>query len=509
MTTLTTDTPETSAPTLPEHVAVAVIGTGFAGLGMAIRLRQMGVEDFVVLERADEVGGTWRDNTYPGCQCDVPSHLYSLSFAPNPEWTRTFSMQPEIGAYLKHVADDYDVRRFVRFGQEVRSATWDEPRARWLLETPAGVLEADIVVSGVGALSEPSIPKLPGMETFEGAMFHSAAWDHDVDLAGKRVAVVGTGASAIQFIPHIQPKVKSLAVFQRTPPWVMPHPDRPLSEFEHRLYRAFPLARKLMRDGIYWAREAFVLGFMHPRLMRLGERIARRHLAKQVRDPGLRRKLTPSYRMGCKRVLLSNDYFPALQQPNVEVVTDGIAEVRPRSVVDADGIEREVDAILFGTGFHVIDMPFADRVTGRGGATLAERWDGGMKALKGTSIPGFPNFFMLLGPNTGLGHNSVVFMIEAQIQYVADALRTLREQGATTVEVREEAVEAYDAEIQERLKGSVWNTGGCASWYLDDKGRNSVIWPGFTWPYKRRTLRFDPEAYELRTARAAAGAVTS
>jgi cation diffusion facilitator CzcD-associated flavoprotein CzcO len=509
MTTLTTDTPETSAQTLPEHVAIAVIGTGFAGLGMAIRLRGMGVEDFVVLERAHEVGGTWRDNTYPGCQCDVPSHLYSLSFAPNPEWTRTFSMQPEIGAYLKRVADDFDVRRFVRFGQEVRSATWDEPRARWLLETPTGTLEADVVVSGVGALSEPSIPQLPGAERFQGAMFHSAEWDHDFDLEGKRVAVVGTGASAIQFIPHLQPKVGSMAVFQRTPPWVMPHPDRPLSKFEHRLFRAFPFVRKLLRDGIYWAREGFVLGFMHPKLMQaVPERIARRHLAKQVRDPELRRKLTPSYRLGCKRVLLSNDYFPALQKPNVEVVTDGIAEVREHSVVDGSGVEREVDAIIFGTGFHVIDMPFADRVKGRGGATLAERWDRGMKALKGTSIPGFPNFFMLLGPNTGLGHNSVVFMIEAQIQYVAEALRTMRERGATTVEVREEAVEAYDAEIQERLQGSVWNTGGCASWYLDDEGRNSVIWPGFTWPYKRRTLTFDAGAYELRSA-PVASAVTS
>jgi cation diffusion facilitator CzcD-associated flavoprotein CzcO len=289
----------------------------------------------------------------------------------------------------------------------------------------------------------------------------------------------------------------------------MPHPDRRLSKFEHRLYRAFPVARKLMRDGIYWARVAFVLGFMHPRLMKIAETTARRHLAKQVPEPGLRRKLTPAYRMGCKRVLLSNDYFPALQQPNVEVVTDGIAEVKERSVIDSAGVEREVDAIIFGTGFRVIDMPFADRVTGREGRTLAQRWDGGMKALKGTSIPGFPNFFMLLGPNTGLGHNSVVFMIEAQIQYVADALRTLRERGATTVEVRDEAVEAYDAEIQERLQGSVWNTGGCASWYLDEHGRNSVIWPGFTWPYKRRTLRFDAEAYELRTARPAASAVTA
>jgi cation diffusion facilitator CzcD-associated flavoprotein CzcO len=508
MTTLSNDSPDT-ASSLPAHVPVAVIGTGFAGLGMAIRLRQMGVEDFVVLERAGEVGGTWRDNTYPGCQCDVPSHLYSLSFAPNPEWTRTFSLQPEIEAYLERVADDFDVRRFIRFDHEVVSATWDDERARWQLETTQGSLEADVVVSGVGALSEPSIPELPGIESFEGAVFHSAAWDHDYELDGKRVAVVGTGASAIQFIPHLQPRVRSMAVFQRTPPWVMPHPDRPLSKSEHRLYRVFPPARRLMRDAIYWAREGFVIAFMHPRLMKIGERIARRHMAKQVPDPGLRRKLTPSYRMGCKRVLLSNEYFPALQKPNVEVVTDGIAEVRAHSVLGAQGVEHDVDAIIFGTGFHVIDMPFAKRVVGRGGKTLEQSWERGMKAHKGTSIAGFPNLFMLLGPNTGLGHNSVVFMIEAQIAYVAEALRTMRERRAASVEVRREVVEAYDAEIQSRLQGSVWNSGGCASWYLDDQGRNSVIWPGFTWRYKRRMLAFDPDAHVVRTRHPAPAPVTS
>jgi cation diffusion facilitator CzcD-associated flavoprotein CzcO len=504
MTTLSSDTHARSAPTLPAHVPVAVIGSGFAGLGMAIRLKRQGVEDFIVLERAGDVGGTWRDNTYPGCQCDVPSHLYSLSFARNPDWSRTFSMQPEIEAYLRRVAEDYDVRRHIRFDHDVTSAVWDEDRARWTITTPHGSLEADVLVSGVGALSEPSIPELPGIGSFEGAVFHSAQWDHDFDPEGKRVAIVGTGASAIQFIPRIQPKVASMAVFQRTPPWVMPHPDREMSRVERRIYRTLPFAQRLMRDGIYWAREAFVIAFMRPKLMRQGERIARRHLAKQVEDPALRRKLTPSYRMGCKRVLLSNEYFPTLQKPNVEVVTDGITEVRSRSVVDAAGVEREVDAIIFGTGFRVIDMPFADRVTGRGGVKLAEAWEGGMKAHKGTSIAGFPNLFMLLGPNTGLGHNSVVFMIEAQIEYVAEALRTMRERGATSLEVRREAMEAYDAEVQRRLQGSVWNTGGCASWYLDDQGRNSTIWPGFTWPYRRRMLDFDAAAYELRAGRATA-----
>jgi cation diffusion facilitator CzcD-associated flavoprotein CzcO len=509
MTTLTTDTPTPPAPALPAHVAVAVIGSGFAGLGMAIRLKEVGVDDFVVLERADDVGGTWRDNTYPGCQCDVPSHLYSLSFALNPQWTRTFSMQPEIWSYLRRVADDFDVRRHIRFGHDVTAAEWDEARGRWRLTTPHGLLEADTVVAGVGALSEPSYPDLPGVESFEGAVFHSANWDHDVDLTGKRVAVVGTGASAIQFVPKIQPAVQHMTVFQRTAPWVMPHPDRPLSRAEKRLYRALPKAQQLMRDGIYWARELTVLAFMHPRLMRHGERIAKRHLAKQVPDPALRAQLTPHYRMGCKRVLLSNDYFPALQKPNVDLVTSAIREVRANAVVDAGGVEHAVDAIIFGTGFKVIDMPFAGRVRGRGGKTLADVWREKMQAYKGTTIAGFPNFFMLMGPNTGLGHNSVVFMIEAQISYAIEALRTMRERGATTVEVRRDVQEAYDAELQKRLQGTVWNTGGCASWYLDEHGRNSTIWPGFTWPFKRRTLRFDAAAYELRTAPAAAPAAAA
>jgi cation diffusion facilitator CzcD-associated flavoprotein CzcO len=506
MSTLTAATDDPTAPALPARVDVAVVGSGFAGIGMAVRLKELGIEDFVVLERAGDVGGTWRDNTYPGCQCDVPSHLYSLSFAPNPRWSRTFSLQAEIHGYLRRVAEDFGVLPHVRFGSDVISAAWDEDAGRWRIATASGELEARVVVSGVGALSEPAIPRLPGLESFQGAAFHSAAWDHGHDLTGERLAVVGTGASSIQFVPRIRRQVASLTLFQRTAPWVMPHPDRSLSALEHRLYRALPWAQRLMRGGIYWARESFVTAFMHPRLMRAGERIALRHLAKQVPDPELRRKLTPGYRMGCKRVLLSNDYFPALQAPNVDVVTDAIAEVREHSIVTAGGTEHEVDTIIFGTGFHVTDMPFAERVRGREGRTLAEAWAGSMQAHNGTTIAGFPNLFMLLGPNTGLGHNSVVFMIEAQIAYVAGALEAMRERGASVAEVTREAQAASNAEIQERLRGTVWNTGGCASWYLDEHGRNSTIWPGFTWPFKRRTLRFDAESYDLRAPRAVAAA---
>jgi cation diffusion facilitator CzcD-associated flavoprotein CzcO len=495
--TATTDT----TATLPAHVRVAIVGSGFAGLGMAIKLKQeFELDDFVVLERCDDVGGTWHVNTYPGCQCDVPSHLYSFSFAPNPDWSRAFSMQPEIGAYLKRCATDFDVRRHLHTDCDVRSMRWDEDRSRWCIETSQGSLEADVVVAGVGGLSEPSIPQLPGIERFQGESWHSAQWNHEHDLKGERVAVIGTGASAIQFVPRIQPHVAQLDVFQRTPPWIMPHPDHPIDPRVRRLFKRVPRLQRLVRDAIYWGREMFVFGFMHPEVMKRGpERIALRHLRSQVPDPVLREKLTPKYRMGCKRVLISNDYLPALQEPNVDLVTDPIAEVRERSIVTRDGTEHPVDTIIYGTGFKIMDMPIADRVTGVGDRKLADAWDGTPQAHHGITIAGFPNFYMLLGPNTGLGHTSVVFMIEAQINYVADALRTLQERGVAVAEVRKEAQDASTRAVQRKLEGTVWSTGGCASWYLDDEGRNAVIWPGSTWPYKRLTLRFDPEAYDLRS----------
>ena len=488
---------------IQQDVRVAIVGSGFAGLCMAIRLKQAGIDDFAVLERAEDVGGTWRDNSYPGCACDVPSHLYSFSFAPNPEWTSTFSPQPEIRDYLKRCAERYGVMEHVRFGHEVRDAAWDEDAQRWRIETSAGDLEAQALVLGTGPLSDAAIPDLPGLERFEGTTFHSATWDHDHALEGERVAVVGTGASAIQFVPKIAPRVGRLHVFQRTAPWIMPRPDRPLKGWERRLYRVLPAAQLLMRAGIYWARESFVFGFRNPRIMRRAERLALRHLQRQVRDPQLRRKLTPSYRMGCKRVLISNDYLPALGRGNVEVVTDAIREVRPRSIVTADGTEREVDTIIFGTGFHVTDMPAAERVRGRDGRTLAEHWQGSPQAHMGSMVAGYPNLFFLVGPNTGLGHNSIVFMIESQVNYVLDALALMRARGAAELDVRPEAQAAYNARIQEQMRGTVWTSGGCASWYLDANGRNTTLWPTFTWPFRTRTRRLEPAEYELRAPRPA------
>ncbi|HKE81395.1 MAG TPA: NAD(P)/FAD-dependent oxidoreductase [Solirubrobacteraceae bacterium] len=484
-----------------QQVRIAIVGSGFAGLGMAIRLRQEGIEDFVVLERAGDLGGTWRDNSYPGCACDVPSHLYSFSFAPNPDWTSTFSPQPEIWDYLRRCAQRYGVTDHIRFDHEVLEAAWDADAQRWHVETSQGPLTAEVLVMGTGPLSAPAIPDLPGLDRFEGATFHSATWDHDHDLGGERIAVIGTGASAIQFVPKIAPQAERLHVFQRTAPWIMPRPDRPLRPWERRLYRALPGAQLLMRAGIYWAREGFVVGFRHPRVMRHAERLALRHLGRQVRDPDLRRRLTPSYRMGCKRVLISNDYLPALTRPNVDLITDRIAEVRARSIVTADGAEREVDAIIFGTGFHVTDMPAAERVHGADGRTLAEHWRGTPQAHLGAMVAGYPNLFFLVGPNTGLGHNSIVFMIESQCNYVLSALRLMDERGAAELDARPEAQAAYNARLQERMRGTVWTSGGCASWYLDANGRNSTLWPTFTWPFRERTRRLDPAEYTMGARR--------
>ncbi len=482
---------------MTQHHRIAIVGTGFSGLGMAIRLRQAGEEDFVLLERAGDIGGTWRDNTYPGCRCDVPSHLYSFSFAPNPNWSSTFSPQSEILEYLKDCAERYGVMPHIRFDTELESASWDDDQQLWQIETSQGALTADILIAAQGPLSDPSLPEVPGIGSFEGTAFHSAEWDHDHDLSGERVAVVGTGASAIQFVPEIQPTVGRLHVFQRTAPWVIPHRNRPMKRWERALYRLFPPAQLAMRAGIYWARELFVLQFRHRSIRKLLERIPLRHLHDQIEDPELRRKLTPNYRMGCKRILPTDEWYPALAKANVEVVAEGITEVRPHSVVAADGTEREVDTIIFGTGFHVTDVPIADRVRGRDGRTLAEIWQGSMQAYKGTTVAGYPNLFFLVGPNTGLGHTSIVFMIESQIAYVLDALRTMRRGGARTVEVREDAQTAYNAELDRMTEDTVWVTGGCTSYYIDRNGHNSALWPTYTWPFRRRLREFDAAAYAL------------
>jgi cation diffusion facilitator CzcD-associated flavoprotein CzcO len=493
----------------PDHHRVAIVGAGFAGLGAAIRLKQAGIEDFVVLERDSEVGGTWWANTYPGCQCDIPSHLYSFSFAPNPGWTRTYSLQPEIWEYLRRVCREHGVEAHIRFHHEVTAARWDEEARLWRLQIDAGAgngappgapsreLTAELLIAGPGPLNEPKLPEIEGIDSFRGRIFHSARWDHEHSLRGERVAVIGTGASAIQLVPHIQPQVSKLHVFQRTPPWVVPHRDRRTSRPERLLYRVCPPAQRAVRALTYVSRELFVFTLMHPHAGSLPERAARRHLRKQVPDPELRAKLTPRYRIGCKRTLISNDYYPAVGAPNVELVTDSIAALTPRGIVTADGRERELDTIILGTGFHVTDMPVAEWVHGRGGRTLDDVWRGSPQAYLGTTVAGFPNLFMLVGPNTGLGHNSLVFMIESQLNYAIDCIRHLDRSDAATFEVREDVQRRFNEEVQRRLEGSVWTSGGCVSWYLDAHGRNSTIWPGFTWPFRQRLRHFRAGDYEL------------
>ncbi len=488
---------------------VAIAGAGFAGLGLAIRLRATGIDDFVVLDRADEVGGTWQANTYPGCQCDIPSHLYSLSFAPNPGWSRTYSLQPEIWDYLRRLTDEHDLGPHLRLGHELTGAAWDDDAQRWRIETSQGELTAQVLVEATGALSHPARPRIRGLRHFEGTIFHSARWDHEHDLSGERVAVIGTGASAIQFVPEIQPRVARLHVFQRTAPWIMPHSDRPISHLERRLFGALPVTQRLIRGGIYWARElTLAVGMTRdPRYLRLLERVGRRHLRQQVADPELRRKLRPHFRLGCKRILVSNRYYPALARDNVEVVTDDISEIRAGCIVTADGTEREVDTIILATGFRVTDPPTASLVRGRDGRTLARRARDGdsLQAYLGTTVAGFPNLFKMTGPNTGLGHSSMVFMIESQLAYILDALRVMDERGISSIDVRRDVQAAYNERLQERMPRTIW-ASGCSSWYLDAAGKNIVLWPDFTFRFRHRLRRFDVRAYEMRTAQRGAQA---
>jgi cation diffusion facilitator CzcD-associated flavoprotein CzcO len=490
---------------IPDHVRIAIVGSGFAGLGMAIKLKEAGEEDFILFERRDDVGGTWNANTYPGAACDVPSRLYSFSFA-GYDWSRSFSEQGEIQDYLRTCVDRFGVRPRLRFGVKVEEAAWDDDAGHWHVRTTSGDLTADVLVSAGGALSEPKLPDIPGVESFAGKIFHSAAWDHEHDVSGERVAVVGTGASAIQIVPAIQPKVGHLDLYQRTPAWVIPRTDRAFTRVERKLYSRFPMLDKVARTTIFYARESYVLGFTKlQKLMKVPEAIARTQMKRQIPDPDLREKLTPDYQIGCKRILISSEYYPALAQDNADVVTSGIAEIRPHAMVTEDGEERPVDTIVFATGFQVTPPPIAEKIRGRGGALLADRWaEGGMRAHRGTTVPGFPNLFFLVGPNTGLGHNSMVHQIESQIGYVREALALMERERIGEVEVRADAMERFNDRVQRELEGTVWDAGGCASWYLDDHGRNTTLWPGFTFAFRRLLKRFDRESYELRPARTGA-----
>jgi cation diffusion facilitator CzcD-associated flavoprotein CzcO len=481
--------------------SVAIVGAGFGGVGTAISLRRAGVDDVVLLERGARVGGVWNQNTYPGAACDVPSHLYSYSFARNPRWGRRFAMQEEIQRYVEDVARREEVFDRVRLDTDVTSATWEADSARWRLETSGGRVDADVLVCACGQLTRPAVPALPGLAQFAGPAFHSSQWRHDVDLRGLRVGAMGSGASAIQFVPAIQPLVESLTVLQRTPPWILPKPDRAYRAFDTKLFERLPAAQLAGRFGFWAFLEAGIAGFIgHDHAMRPLAAISRAHLRRQVRDPELRAKLTPTYRMGCKRVLLSSDWYPALTQPNVEVITDGIAQVTETGVVLRDGHAIELDVLIFGTGFRTREFVAPMRIAGRGGRSLDDVWGDVPHAWHGLAVPEFPNMFLIYGPNTFGGSGSAIYMIESQIRHVVAAVGELRRNGGRTIEVRPAAHDAFMAELHERQRRTVWATGGCSSWYVDEQGRDPTNWPGYTLEYRRRVARVSPDVYSFEHA---------
>jgi cation diffusion facilitator CzcD-associated flavoprotein CzcO len=474
--------------------SIAIIGAGFGGLAAAIELRRRGFDDLVVLEKGDDVGGVWRENTYPGAACDVPSPFYSYSYEPNPRWPHRFSRQPAILDYIRDVADKHDVARHVRFGAEVAGATYDDATGRWTVALTDGeTLEVDVLVPAVGQLSRPAYADIPGRETFAGPSFHSATWDHDVDLAGKRVAVVGTGASAVQFIPAIAPEVGRMTVFQRSSPYILPRLDREFTPLHARVFEHLPVTQLAERATWYAAVEALSVAWVRsPRLAGVIKAASRRHMRKQTKaKPGLFGQVWPDHPIGCKRVLFSNDYLPALAAPNVDVVTDPITEVTPRGVV-AGGQEHEADVLIWGTGFKATEFLAPMAIRGARGRLLSEEWAAGAHAYYGLAVPGFPNLVIMYGPNTNTGGGSVIYFLEAQAAHLGDFVEQLATTGRPHV-VRREVEAAYDAQVQRELRDSVWSR--CSSWYRQADGRVTTNWPRLGVQYKQQ-VRFDADDYE-------------
>jgi cation diffusion facilitator CzcD-associated flavoprotein CzcO len=476
------------------HVDVGVLGAGFAGVAMAARLASRGIRDFVIIERGNDVGGVWRDNTYPGAACDILSDLYSLSFAPNPDWSRSYGTQPEILEYLKRTARDLGLYDHTLFGHELEKAVWDATDRRWHVTTSQGELTARVLVSGHGPLINPVWPSIPGLDSFAGPRFHTAQWDHSVDLAGRRVAVIGTGASSIQVVPEVQKVAGHLTVFQRSAPWIVPRNDKPTSEFRRNTFRRFPALQRVARQLKFLRAEANFLGF---RFKPVGAAAAQQSLSflrKQVKDPVLRAKLTPEYRIGCKRILVTSAYFPALTQSNVTLEVSAIASVEAHAIVTADGARHEVDVIIGGTGFNATQPSVARLVHGVDGRTLSEVWTPHTAALRGTAMAGFPNLFLINGPNTILGHNSMIYIIESQVDYIIQALDAA---AGGSIEATPTAQQAYNDSLQRTMADAVWMTGGCTSYYVDAAGRNTVIWPHSAMAFRSAVRKLDRREYEV------------
>lgn len=480
---------------MPRRPSVLIVGAGFGGLAVALELKRHGHHDFVILEKGDRIGGVWRENTYPGAGCDVPSVLYSYSFAPNRRWPSRFSLRDDIQQYMQDVATEYDVDRHIRFGTEVATADFDGDRGLWRIETTAAeVFEADVFVPAVGLLSRPAMPDIAGMATFAGPSFHSAEWDHAADLAGKRVAVIGNGASAAQFVPAIQPVVAQLTLFQRSAQWVIPKIDTDFRPMHHRLFQALPFVQQAERFGWWTLTELATVGLVGNRQVRsVLEWLARWQLRRQVADPELRAKLTPGYPIGCKRVITANDFLPALTQPNVHVETSKIVRITETAVVTEDGTEHPADVIIYGTGFTAADFLAPMRIRGVGGKDLREIWAEGAHAYYGMTVSNFPNMFVVYGPNTSLGAGSIIYMLERQARYIRQAVDQLARTGGS-LDVRPDVENRFDEEMQGRLAGTVW--AGCSSWYRDASGRIPTNWPGRVREYDRRTRHFNPADYD-------------
>ncbi|MDR5799155.1 MULTISPECIES: flavin-containing monooxygenase [Caballeronia] len=478
---------------------VIIIGTGFSGLGMAAQLKRRGNDNILILERASDVGGTWRDNRYPGAACDQPSHLYSFSFRLNPDWPSVFSAQPAIHEYLRNVAKEEGLLSHIRFNEEVVEARWDNSRRSWDVKTERGMFTARLLVSAAGLLSEPKLPDIKGLSSFKGAIFHSARWNDSIPLEGQRVGVIGTGASAVQIIPEVAKVASRLTVFQRTASWVVPRPDRDFTDAEKGMFRKLPEKMQELRTAIFWENEErYAQRAAVPSLLAKATAIALKHLEDQVPDPELRRKLTPDYEIGCKRILKSSDFYPALCRPNVDLVTDRIDYIDSDAIVTTDGVRHQLDALVLSTGFEATDLPIAKRIVGLGGRSLAKRWDQGAEAFATTSVSGFPNFFVLGGPNTGIGHNSQVYMFEAQIQHVLKVIQYLDHSKAQAIEVRSDAEDRFRASLDKRAATTVWMTGGCTAWYVDERnGRLTTLWPDYSHTFEDEVTPFRAADYKL------------
>ena len=474
-----------------------IVGAGISGIAAAIKLKKEGYNDFKIIEKADRVGGTWRENTYPGCGCDVPSSLYSYSFALSSKWSHLFAKQPEILSYLEDVSAKFGITRLIQFNTSLDGATWDESRHLWVLDTSSGQYLARTVIFATGPITESKIPALPGLESFTGEMFHSAKWNHDYDLTGKRVAVIGTGASAIQFVPQIQPKVKELFVFQRTAPWVLPKPDLPLGDRSKRTIEALPVIQRGWRKAVATSLNAINFGLRNPGVLKPISTAAKQLLRVQVRDKALRKAVTPDFTLGCKRILFANDYYPALQADNANLIPHGLVEVDGNTVVAANGERHEVDVIIWGTGFEVSHPPIGSKVVNANGDRLSDLWkDSSPEAYLGATLENTPNAFLVLGPNV-LVYDSFIGLAEAQLDYIIDGLKKVKANDIGKITIRPDVLKQHNDKVQKHLKGTVFNSGGCKSYYLDQNGRNFAAWPWSLAELKKKLSAFELDDYEV------------